>query len=783
MTRSVSAGTRAATRSARPQPFRRTLAALLLLAIAAGCDDGPPTSVPSQATPTATGTASPSPTPSPTASATPTPLPLFVRSSIGQLLVEDATPGLTLELRGPDGARLQTGEVDAQGVLVFRDLPPAPGYVVASVDSPAAASRPVDVWSVDDVPPADFYAAQQLQPGFQYITTRDGTQLAVNVTLPGPIDAGPWPTVIEYSGYDVSNPAAPQVSSLIASVLGYAVVGVNLRGTGCSGGAFDLFEAAHGTDGYDAVEIVARQPWVAFNRVGMVGTSYPGILQLYVAGLRPPHLAAIAPLAATADFGRGILYPGGIPNDGFPLGWLVERRDQAAPFGQPSAVSRRDQGDAVCIENQRFRGQNRDPVALLGDDVGAAADAFARLAPDRLVDRIDVPVFLAGAWQDESVGPGLATMLGNFGDSERLFFTLTNGSHSEAMMPAIASRYVEFLSFYVRREIPALTPRVRQGIALIGRLLFGATRVDVEPDRFTDAPDYAGALARFEAEPNLRILFENGAGSAMPGVAVARFEHSFADWPIADTTPATWHLDANGRLAAEPPPGEGADLFHADSSLAQVTTAPESPYTGVPLPDWTWPQPADGAALGYETDPLDATLVMVGTGSVDLWLQSTAADTDLQVVLSEVRSDGNETYVQTGYLRASHRAVAEGVSTPLRPVHTLDPDDATPLAAGAFQLVRIELPPFGHVFRAGSRIRIVVSTPGGTQPLWTFAVLAPDQTVNTIARSAQHPSRVVLPVVPGIDVPEDLPPCPSLRFQYCRPYERIRNNPARGGDA
>ena len=56
---------------------------------------------------------------------------------------------------------------------------------------------------------------------------------------------------------------------------------------------------------------------------------------------------------------------------------------------------------------------------------------------------------------------------------------------------------------------------------------------------------------------------------------------------------------------------------------------------------------------------------MVGTGSVDLWLRSSATDTDLQVTLSEIRPDGLEYYVQNGWLRASHRKLDRRTSTKL----------------------------------------------------------------------------------------------------------------------
>ena len=62
-----------------------------------------------------------------------------------------------------------------------------------------------------------------------------------------------------------------------------------MRGTGCSGGAFDYFETLQSLDGYDAIETVARQPWVLHNKVGMLGISYGGISQLFVAATRPPQ--------------------------------------------------------------------------------------------------------------------------------------------------------------------------------------------------------------------------------------------------------------------------------------------------------------------------------------------------------------------------------------------------------------------------------------------------------------------------------------------------------------
>ncbi len=154
---------------------------------------------------------------------------------------------------------------------------------------------------LDDVPPAAFYAEQRLPAGgFGYLETRDGTTLSVNVVLPGPVADGPYPTVVEYSGYAPSDPDAQGFPQLFAA-LGYAYVGVNMRGSGCSGGSFRYFEDAQLLDGYDVIETVAAQPWVREHRVGMVGVSYPGISQLFVASTQPPSLAAITPLSVIDD--------------------------------------------------------------------------------------------------------------------------------------------------------------------------------------------------------------------------------------------------------------------------------------------------------------------------------------------------------------------------------------------------------------------------------------------------------------------------------------------------
>jgi predicted acyl esterase len=128
-----------------------------------------------------------------------------------------------------------------------------------------------------------------------------------------------------------------------------------------------------------------------------------------------------------------------------------------------------------------------------------------------------------------------------------------------------------------------------------------------------------------------------------------------------------------------------------------------------------------------------------------------------------------ETYVQDGWMRASMRKLDKHLSTLLAPVQSMRAEDVQPLPAGRFVSVRIGIYPFGHAFRAGSRVRITIEAPGGDKPVWSFATL-PGTQVNDIAHTPGMQSAIVLPVVPGATIPTPLPPCPSLRGQPCRAY-------------
>lgn len=723
-----------------------------------------------------------------------------VRGSVEQIAVWKAPPSVSVEVHDGTGALVQTATTDTLGSIIFRNVPPGDGYTVSAPSIPAPnTTTPVRVMSVaDSLPTGDFYSAQTLQPGFNYITTRDGTTLAAFVTLPGPADEGPYPTVVNYSGYNPAQPGAPVAgygflcsdipalcdapndpSALIMSIMGYATVGVNMRGTGCSGGAYDYFEELQLLDGYDAIETVAAQSWVYGNKVGMTGLSYPGIAQLFVAQTHPPSLAAISPQSVIGG-SYSTMRPGGIFNNGFALEWISQVLDKAAPYGQGWEQGLVTAGDTVCKDNQLLHGQKVDVVAL-AQSSPYNDGLMLTLNPTTFVDTIDVPVFLTGQWQDEQTGPFFFNLLDQFKAAPLTRITAYNGVHPDGFAPQIVVEWKAFLDLYVAHQVPSISEDVEQiGPALFQN--FFQVSLPMPPNRFAAYTTWEAAKTAYEAEKPVHILFEDGEPAPLGGPQFTTDMH-FDAWPPAPLAPLRLYFQGDGSLQPTPPPSTDTSVgstFQLDPAAGARGILAPGGNVWDPLPDYAWRQPAAGFDTIFDSPPLTQDLVMVGSASVDLWVRSQVNDADLEVNLIEVRPDGQERYIQTGWLRASLRKLA-ATATDLWPEHTYSQADEALLVPGQWTAARVGFPAFGHVFRTGSSIRLTVDTPGDSRASWAFDLKTfPGTVTYDIAHSTAMPSSILLPVLQGIASTTPLPACPSLRAQQCRtsmPYTNVPSAP------
>jgi predicted acyl esterase len=738
--------------------------------------------------------------------------------SVEQVYVTGLAGGAQMSLVAPAGQTLKTQKADSLGGLLFRNVAPAAGYHVRLVSN-GALSGPLTVHSTAAAPwnPA-IYNQSISDNGYTYLTTRDGTKLAIDVhppsspagepglpagtTLPnGPDYLPPYPTLIEYSGYGYANPAGPDNGiAILANLMGFAVVDVNMRGTGCSAGAFDFFEPLQSLDGYDVIETIAHQPWVRDHKVAMMGISYGGISQLFTAALRPPSLEAIAPLSVL-DATATTLYPGGILNTGFAVAWAQQRQHEALPAGpnsgQPYAYKQIQAGDTTCAANQVLHGEAANLSAKIAANSHYNAAVADPLDPVTFVNKINVPVFMACQWEDEQTGGHCAELARHFTGTSQKWFNYTNGAHIDSIDPYTYNRWYDFLELFVAHQAPIVNVAVTQAAApVIYQTAMGLPQTDLvtlPADPIQLIPTYDAALTAFKALPHVRVLFDSGAGASPIGTTTAGdpypgFVQDFSSFPIPGTTARTWYLGAPGVLSGQPSATAGINAFTANAHALPLTDYGTNTGTGglwgnASEWQWIWKQNPASTAVSYVSAPLAANTTVIGSGSVNLWVRSSTPDVDLQATVSEVRPDGNETFVQNGWIRASERKLStdsnnmfKRPSTALEPIPTFTAADASPMPAGQFVKVVIPLYYQGHAYRAGSRIRVTISAPNGTQPVWSFGQTVPNPSGTvSIAFSTAMPSSLMLPIVPGVAVPTSLPACPSLRNEPCRPYHPIVN--------
>ncbi|MBI2383283.1 MAG: CocE/NonD family hydrolase [Gammaproteobacteria bacterium] len=559
------------------------------------------------------------------------------------------------------------------------------------------------------VVPALAQALPPVQRG--YIEMSDGVGLRYSVQLPD--GEGPFPVLLQYQGYGAGSSPNDNGMVLIAPRLlekGFAILGVNLRGTGCSEGDFDLFEQQWVADGYAVIEWAARQSW-SNGKVAMVGLSFPAIAQMMVAPSRPPSLVAAMPWSAITDLYRDVAYPGGIFNQSFAGAWTGIQKDGHQYIDDEMAA-----GNTRCPT--AIAGQNRpDRIVFVEGQRNAWADHFfyTRLVPEGSLLDIDIPMLVTHAWQDEQLGSRVTV------DYEQLLPEKTwmiygNGAHGFGLGAKFVVDEAEaFLLHFVK-----------------------------------------GVDNGFERHPRVHILHETGYDGSH------RWVTAHPRWP-APTRLAELYLTPAGTLEPQRPQESGAvDYVYplpAPSMTSALAAQQENQTYQLPVPP--------GGAAVFTSAPLAHDLEILGTVRADLWLSSTAADTDVQVSLTEIRSDGRELFVQRGWLRASHRKMDLRPTRANRPYQTHLESDAVPLAAGEPTLLSVEVWAVGHVFRAGSALRVAIEAPLGNTGFRNLQIVQ-TPALNTVHVGAPYVSRITIPVVPGAKAPMDYPACGTLINQPCR---------------
>ncbi|MBV9895172.1 MAG: CocE/NonD family hydrolase [Chloroflexi bacterium] len=557
------------------------------------------------------------------------------------------------------------------------------------------------------------------------VPMRDGVTLRANVYRP---PEGRWPVLLTRLPYGKDLPLGSASLDPIQAVRrGYVVIVQDTRGRFASEGEWRPFEL-EADDGFDTVEWAARRPY-ADGQVGMFGVSYFGFTQWAAAIKQPPALKAIAPRITWSDALNGFAFRGGAMELGTPANWGLQMGfDQFAkqhrgnlPAIGAAFVGLTREMDALASDGyaslplNEFGPLRRHPVlARFFEQVERPLD-LEMLDPVTIKgkhDRVQVPSLNVGGWYDIF----LADTITNFQAMRALGrpakLLIGPWTHLDARMP------VGELNFGFASQAGFIN------------LQYDMDRLQLRWfDHWLKSVD-TGMLA----EPPIKIF--------VMGTNVWRDEQ---EWPLARAVPTPYYLHAGGALRVDPPSASVApDRFVYDPADPVPThggallMAPE--YLTGPRDQRAIEARPD--VLTYTTDVLERDMEVTGPVTVSLWACSSAPDTDFVARLVDVYPDGRAYNLTDGILRARYR---RGFSNEV----FLEP--------GVPERFDIDLWATSNVFRAGHRVRLQVTS--SNFPRWdrnpntghrfgTDSLADLRTAEQTILHDADHPSHVLLPVVP-----------------------------------
>ena len=532
------------------------------------------------------------------------------------------------------------------------------------------------------------------------ITMRDGVRLVADVYRPE--HEGRYPGILSMSPYIKEiQQWPPAISHSIEAgntthfvPQGYVHIIVSARGSGLSQGRFSPFDVAQQQDGYDLVEWIAEQPWCN-GSVTMLGDSYFAIMQWLVALQRPPHLTCIAPVDGCTDFYRDYAWKGGLFNSNFLGMWGSDTLAQCYWPGE--------------VEGKL------PPADLFNAFLAHPEDgpfwweisSWTRLA------EIDVPVLSVVPQPSYNHSRGQLWGYQRIESPKKLVVLPWNPQSHVIFMESAP------LNAYLLRWFDHWCKGIDTGIM-------------AEPE--VAICDSVTQEWRHEAEyPIERTEWTE------------YFFHSGLDGPATEAP--------YGTLSTEPPGAEAPDSYATGSRLPSTADMNVDPLT----PPQTARVLSGDPQIAFVSAPLAEDLKVWGPISVTVWASTNTLDTAFFTKLGDVDPDGGCRIISEYVLKASYRATDASRSSPGQPFHPYqDPQRPEPVVVHEYC---IELPPKFWTFKAGHRIWVQLSADDNSYHLMLHttytAELLPAPGGTTIFHDVEHPSHLLLPVIP--DAPEIQP--------------------------
>jgi putative CocE/NonD family hydrolase len=547
---------------------------------------------------------------------------------------------------------------------------------------------------------------------------RDGTKLRADIYRPKA--EGKFPVLLVRTPYDKTNEMELGVK---AATRGYVVVAQDVRGRYQSEGEWYPFKHEL-DDGYDTVEWAAALPY-ANGKVGMFGGSYVGATQFLAAIAKPPHLTGICPNVTASNYHDGWTYQGGAFEQWFNESWTTQ-------LAEDTMRRRVDAAQNAVAWTQKLP-LTAYPILEVPPEKGLApyfTDWLAHPSYDEYwkqwsiedhYAQIQVPVFSFGAWYDIFLGG-----------------TLRN---------------------YTRLKKEAGTEQARRGQKL---MVYVGGHAGGSDSKKVGAVDFGDKLPFDFNEVMLSwydLLLRGQASAALEEKPVKIFVmgknewREEEDWPLARAKNTKYYLhsagaaqtaNGDGTLSTVVPGAEKADQFTYDPNDA-VPTLGGALCCGPFPPAGLGPQDQSKVesrsdVLVYTTPSLTKDVEVTGPVSLNLYVSSSAVDTDFTGKLVDLWPNGFAQNLTEGILRLRYRDSPENVEL------------AKP---GDIYHVTVDLWATSNVFLAGHKLRLEVSSsnfPRFDRNLNTGkeqdSGARMNAATNVIYHDKAHPSALLLPLVP-----------------------------------
>jgi putative CocE/NonD family hydrolase len=568
------------------------------------------------------------------------------------------------------------------------------------------------------------------------ITMSDGVVLRANVFLPS--TGGRLPTILTVTGYnkDAFNPTGTECDGQQSiagdepnlAEKGYAVMVLDDRGTGASGGKWESWDARTQQDYKEVLTWLQSQPW-SNGSVATTGGSYMGITSFLVAEAdlariaegRPRAVKAIWADIPMADAYRDVTFQGGTSNASFIPLWLgLVGGLSALP---PSSLSANPEEAASLylehlLDNVEFGGEHVVGAAL-GEEPAYDGPFYRLRSPVVHAGELTIPVVVQGGWWDL------------FQRGEPLLWESLKHSTDRVL----------FMSpHYHTTSGPEMEdPHLKE--QWFAHWLLGVNN-------------------GVQKTPRVNLYPING----------TRWEH-FSHFPLPETSYQRLHLSGepsgsgaisvhDGSLMSATPSSEGGDeapLLPASSPCSRETaqwTAGAASTSTCDTNNTTY----EASSLTYTTAPLSGGMKFAGLITGDLWAKLSTTDATLVAVLSDVEPSGASNQITAGFLMASQRAVDKKLSTytryngerlMIRPWHPFTKASQQPVAPGEPTEYKIEIYPTSAIVKAGDRLRLTIGTANTFSDVPDLPTLGQELggTI-TVLHGPRYDSTVLLPITP-----------------------------------